>query len=216
MLLHNRKPNYCSIFMIMCNIKRTALCLLLLVFSLSFAETYSKAYLESLIGDGYTIASNGIAEGNLNFDDYIDVILVLDIVEPTETNIETRPLGIFFGQEDGSLLLYKAFSKVNYCQSCGGAFGDPFDGTVIDNGTFTVSDYGGSAWRWFVNRTFSFNPEDNRFYLEEFSEAYYNSYTTSEIDLDTLNIETWTSETFGAVTLDEFDTDTLESYKTKP
>ena len=197
--------------MAMNSIKRTALFLLVFVFSLSFAETYSKAYLESLVGSGYAIASGGIAEGNLNFDDFVDVILVLDILELTQTNEGTRPLGIFFGQEDGTLLLYKAFSKVNYCQSCGGTFGDPFEGIEIDNGTFTVSDYGGSAWRWSVSRTFGFNPEDNRFYLEQFTEDSFNVF-----DLDTAKSETWTSETFGDVTLDEFDTDALESYKTIP
>ena len=197
--------------MTMNSIKRTALCLLVFVFSLSFAQTYTRAYLESLIGSGYVIASGGISEGNLNFDDFVDVILVLDILEPTQTNEETRPLGIFFGQEDGTLLLYKAFSKVNYCQSCGGTFGNPFEGIEIDNGIFTVSDYGGSAWRWSVSRTFRFNLEDNRFYLKQFTEDSFNVF-----DLDTSKTETWTSETFGKVTLDEFDTNKLESFKVIP
>lgn len=180
--------------------------------TVTLAQNYSDAYVRSLIPEGYTIAFQGIAEGDLNFDDFADVIVVLDAldaVEIAEVDEETRPLMIFFGQDNGELTLYHTFTKVNLCQNCGGVWGDPFESVTIDNGTFTLVDYGGSSWRWSVVKRFSFSPESTQFYLELLSTSNFHASDPE----NTMDKGVWTRETFGTVPLHTFDTYALERYQ---
>jgi hypothetical protein len=117
--------------------------------------------------------------GNLNFDNYQDLIIVLkSLKEDTSNNLDhpiKRPLLILFGDSNYNYKLAFQNNNVVYCNICGGMMGDPFNNVIIKNGYFTVEHYGGSAWRWTEFITFKFDKVSKRFYLHrEDSESYHN------------------------------------------
>ena len=61
--------------------------------------------------------------------------------------------------------------EVVLCKSCGGIFGDPYNGIELKANILKVSNYGGSAWRWSENYTFRFQD-----YEWQLIGATYDSY----------------------------------------
>lgn len=60
------------------------------------------------------------------------------------------------------------------CKSCGGVFGDPYNGVELKNNILKISNYGGSAWRWSENYTFRF--QNNEWQLIGATyDSYYNA-----------------------------------------
>ena len=66
-----------------------------------------------------------------------------------------RPLLILVSDKDKNLTEVKRNETIVLCSQCGGIFGDPFNGVEVGKETFTVSHYGGSAWRW--SNSYKFN-----------------------------------------------------------
>src|SRR5436309_2057527 len=88
---------------------------------------------------GYAILDT--ASGDLNFDNFQDLILVLTTIgEDTARDADDykRPLLILLGHADKSFSLAARNDDVVYCFQCGGVFGDPYDGVDIKSGFFTV------------------------------------------------------------------------------
>ena len=92
-----------------------------------------------------------LESADLNGDGTKDFILVTEKSKPEPTENDTddsRSLLIIVSGAGGKLKLAVRNEKVVYCRSCGGAFGDPFDGAEANRSSFTVYNYGGSWQRW--------------------------------------------------------------------
>ena len=115
---------------------------------------------------------------DLNRDGRPDAILVL---EPTlkpgddERAERPRPLLILIGEPDGRYREAARNSKVVYCSSCGGMMGDPFNGVDVGPGTFTVTNAGGSGWRWGVSYRFNYSRRDGAWQLVRVQEDDYHA-----------------------------------------
>jgi hypothetical protein len=103
-------------------------------------------------------------QSDLNSDGILDFLLVLEKMEPSDSEGE-RSLLIITGDNSGNLSLAKRNDKVIYCLSCGGALGDPFASIEVGKNTFTVNHYGGSAWRWTSSYKFNYSRRDNSWQL---------------------------------------------------
>lgn len=121
------------------------------------------------------------ATGDLNLDEYPDMILVLkdikeDLVEGNSEKESARPLLILVGQADATYSLAAKNDGVVMCGGCGGVFGDPYVGITIKNGYFSAEHYGGSNWRWSRIVTFKYNKAENKWYLyKDGGESYHTS-----------------------------------------
>ena len=108
---------------------------------------------------------------------------------------------ILTGDRAGKLTLVKSNVEVVYCKSCGGAFGDPFDGVEAKRGQFTVYNYGGSAWRWGERYQFNYSRIDKTWQLVRVEEISYNS-TEPQKNYKTKIL---TPKKFGKIDIADFD-----------
>ena len=119
-----------------------------------------------------------LASADLNGDGLQDFVLVLERqkAKPSEPDIEDRqrPLLILVRQPGGALKEAKRNVRIIYCSTCGGMMGDPFQGVQVGPKTFTVSHYGGSAWRWSVNYKFNYSRRDNSWQLVLVEESSFH------------------------------------------
>ena len=154
--------------------------------------------------------ANAIAleSADLNGDGTTDFILVTE-PQMAKTNDEEsdseRTLMILTRGGDGKLTLAKSNKEVVYCKSCGGAFGDPFDSIEAKRNTFTVYNYGGSAWRWGERYQFNYSRIDKTWQLVRVEEISYNSTEPDK------NIKTkiFTPKKFGKIDIADFDIDRI-------
>jgi len=120
-----------------------------------------------------------VESGDLNGDGRKDYVLVLHRTKPErdQSNLPAneRPLLILIRGVDGKLSVAKRNEQIVNCSECGGAMGDPFQGVEVGRGTFTVSDYGGSAWRWSYEYKFNYSTRDKTWQLVRVKEANFNS-----------------------------------------
>ncbi len=99
---------------------------------------------------------------DLNGDNLTDYLIVL---ETTGSDGGERSLLIITRGKDGSLRLAKRNDRAVYCSSCGGMMGDPFQGISAGRKSFSISHYGGSAWRWSVTTRFNYSRRDDTWQL---------------------------------------------------
>ncbi len=163
---------------------------------------YSKQ-LSQFIPKGYSVLDT--ASGNLNLDDYTDMILILkkdneaeisDVVD----NSGKRPLLILLGQADGTAKKAAKNDNTVLCVDCGGVFGDPYNGITIKNGYFSVEHYGGSNWRWTRIVTYKYDKKEQNWYLHKDGGM---SYHTSEPENAEETVRT--TKEFGKVKFVDFD-----------
>ena len=138
--------------------------------------------------------------GDLNRDEYLDLLIVLRLVEKFVPDDEPRSLMIYTGNGDGSFTLAAESDAVVMCESCGGVYGDPYDGLAIKNGYFSVEHYGGSAWRWTRIITFKYNSEQETWLLHR--DAGESMYLFEPDEEPTQNI--WNQEHYGKMKFTEY------------
>lgn len=92
-----------------------------------------------------TLDSIGFVANGRRFD-----LIILEHVEDWEA---ARPLLLYRYQDNVRDLLIRNDSLV-LCRTCGGVFGDPYDGVRFANDTLRIHHYGGSAWRWSITHAF--------------------------------------------------------------
>ncbi len=153
--------------------------------------------LDDFIPEGYKILDT--KKGDLNRDQFMDVILILQQEDEQDDSEVVRPLLILIGDANNQLQLAARNDNVVLCESCGGMFGDPYQTTTIKNGYFTVEHYGGSAWRWTKYITFEYITEQNNWFLHKITEESYHT-----ADPDNVNRTTQTVEQFGAVFFEDY------------
>lgn len=141
---------------------------------------------------------------DLNADHLPDLLLVMQ--QPTDTTkADTeqegkRQLYVLLQQANAQYKMVAQNSKVVYCQNCGGVMGDPYTGITINpDQSFTVSNYGGSAWRWGIDYTFAYKNNDF-FWIKETSTIF------SSADPEHGETKQRTETQLGKVTLNNFDT----------
>jgi hypothetical protein len=163
-----------------------------LMFS-SFAEGIIYLELDELPAEIRPFVEKGtsplfFASADLNGDGLQDFVLVLERqkAKPSDPDIEDRqrPLLILVQQSDGALKEVKRNEKVVYCSTCGGLMGDPFQGVVVEPKSFTVSHYGGSAWRWSIDYVFNYSHEDKTWKLARVEQSSFHAFEPDNVKRD--------------------------------
>ena len=120
-----------------------------------------------------------VGAADLNGDGRKDYVLVLEKQKARDSDpaIEEaqRPLLIVIRQAEGSLKVHKRSDRLVYCSTCGGMMGDPLDSIQVYPGAFTVSHYGGSAWRWSNAYQFAYSRRDDSWQLVRVEETSFHS-----------------------------------------
>jgi hypothetical protein len=145
-----------------------------------------------------------IGSADLNGDGRADFLLVLEkdkAPSGDETLQGQRPLLILTRQPDGALKLARRNDRVVYCSTCGGAMGDPFQPPSVGTKTFSVSAYGGSAWRWSVDYRFNYSRRDDAWQLVRVEESNFHA---SEPDSAKSKVYTPPKD-FGKIDIGDFD-----------
>ena len=83
--------------------------------------------------------------GDLNHDGMADIVVVVEQNHGIDTG--SRTLYVMLGAEDGSFKVCWQSNNIMVSGE-GGVLGDPFSGVYIEDGTLTISHYGGSSHRW--------------------------------------------------------------------
>jgi hypothetical protein len=120
-----------------------------------------------------------VESGDLNGDGTKDYVLVLskprvETEQFDEAGEANRPTLILIRDASGKLSLAASNDRVAYCRSCGGVFGDPFQGVEIKGMSFTVSNYGGSSDRWTDDFTFAYSRRDHTWQLTRVEKGAFN------------------------------------------
>lgn len=159
--------------------------------------------LKKFIPENYAILDS--TKGNLNLDEFNDMILVLKKNgEKESSNVvddpEERPLLILTGNSKNEYKLEERNDNTVYCIDCGGIMGDPFVGIVIKKGFFSVEHYGGSAWRWSKTITYKYYKNDRNWFLHKdgFESFHVNDPEKVESKIKTV-------KDFGKVSFKNFD-----------
>lgn len=112
-----------------------------------------------------------------------------------------RTLKIALRSTNGSLKIVKANGKVAFCRSCGGVFGDPFDGLAASNKGFSVSHYGGSSWRWTFTSSFAYSRRDATWQLISVEQSSFHASDPDNIESKTFR----PPRDFGKIDIADFD-----------
>jgi len=147
-----------------------------------------------------------IETGDLNGDGRKDFILVISNVVPKDAPYEEggggRSVLVIIRESDGSLSLAARNDLAAMCKSCGGAFGDPFEGVVIRGTRFTVMNYGGSSDRWSYSYTFAYSQRDRTWQLVRVEESHFSAHDPDR----TMKTTRYTPpKHFGLITFADFD-----------
>ena len=140
---------------------------------------------------------------DLNGDGTTDFILVTEKNTADtmgEDRDNERTLMILTRDREGKLKLVKSNKQAVYCKSCGGVFGDPFASLEVKPNSFTVNNYGGSAWRWGESYQFNYSRTDKTWQLVR---AESESYHTS--DPNKVKTKIRTPKSFGKIDIADFD-----------
>jgi hypothetical protein len=117
---------------------------------------------------------------DLNGDGLQDYILVLERENPSlkdeyDYPKNERPLLILVRGADNKLTEAKRNERIVMCSKCGGMMGDPFEGVTVAKNTFTVTHYGGSAWRWSVDYKFNYSRIDKTWQLVRIEQTSFHA-----------------------------------------
>jgi hypothetical protein len=167
--------------------------------------------LKSFIPKNYSAIN--MSSGDANLDGLSDKILVLrKNTEETSSNYDEnkpdkRPLLLLLGQSDNSYKLVFRNDNAVYCIDCGGVFGDPFTGTTIKNGYFSIEHGIAGGQHWEQVTTFKYDRLKKNWFLYK---DHYISYKLNEsndpdaealvLDVDKMEI----SKDFGIISIDKF------------
>ncbi len=161
------------------------------------------AEIKSFVPAGYDVLN--ATSGDLNRDAFADVILVLNKPNERETsNVgdepEKRPLLILLGESGNKFKFAARNDEVVLCVTCGGVFGDPFEGITIKSGYFSVEHYGGSAWRWTKTITFKYSPAIKNWLLSSIGSESFHA-----LDPDNGKSTIKTPKNFGKSCFEKYD-----------
>ncbi|MCB1321575.1 MAG: hypothetical protein KDK34_15075 [Leptospiraceae bacterium] len=123
--------------------------------------------------------------GDLNADGRDDLVLVVDGPAANENETSQRVVLILEKPVDGYVLAARSHTTA-FCRECGGVFGDPSNPPDIQNGVLTISNYGGSAWRWGVS--YSIRKQQGNYTLIGYTSSAFHAAseecTETEVDFN--------------------------------
>lgn len=141
--------------------------------------------LMSYIPHGYTVLNQ--SSGDANLDGITDCILVLKENEEdsnsdyADDRPSRRPLLLLLGMGDSLYRLAYRNDNAVLCVDCGGVFGDPFTGTTIKNGYFSIEHGIAGGIHWEQVTTFKFDKsKDNWFLYKDHFISYKLNNSTDE------------------------------------
>ena len=137
--------------------------------------------LGSFVPKGYAILDT--LYGDLNMDANKDAMLILKIKDEKDTSNADRPLLILEGISKDKYKLAGRNDHIVFCASCGGAMGDPYHGATIENGSFSIMHYGGSAQRWTQIITFTYQAKTGKYILQSDAGESFNSTEPNKIKI---------------------------------
>lgn len=122
-----------------------------------------------------------MVETDFNGDGIMDCIGVLDLSSPVwgggELGWPPRILFALTGEGKGGYRLDFQDEKLIRTRSEGGVYGDPYQNLTAEGSSFTTHSYGGSAWKWWEDYTYTY--QEGIWYLTSSEEGYgYGGYTT--------------------------------------
>lgn len=174
----------------------------LLLISTIYGQDQYTAF-SKFIPKNYSILS--ISKGNLNLDKIEDVILVLkkdgeDSLSSAEKPIKRKTL-ILIGQANGSYKLVVQHDNLVYYYNYDLNFKDAFVDLNIENGSFSISHYGGFVQRWGRSSEFKYNLKDKNWYLVK---DEYSTFEATDPE-NTEKEKVLTEKEFGKIPLNKFD-----------
>ena len=167
--------------------------------------------LKFFIPSGYSAIS--VSAGDANLDGVTDRILVLrkNTEETTSNYAENKPdkrsFLLLLGQPDSTYQLAVKNDNAVYCIDCGGVFGDPFTGTTIKNGYFSIEHGIAGGQHWEQVTTFKFDKAKGNWFLYKDHFVSYKFNDSDDENADALVKETDKLETvknFGIIPFDKF------------
>ena len=167
--------------------------------------------LKAFIPNGYSVIN--FSTGDANLDGMTDEILVLrkNTEETTSSYAEgkpdKRPLLLLLGQVNNTYKLAYRNDNAVYCIDCGGAFGDPFTGTTIKNGYFSIEHGISGGQHWEQVTTFKFDKAKGVWFLYKDHFISYKLNESNNENAEALVKETdklETAKNFGVVSFDNF------------
>ncbi len=175
--------------------------------------------LKAFVPNEYAVIN--VSTGDANLDGLADKILVLrKNTEETTSNYaenkpDKRPLLLLLGQADKTYTLAFRNDNAVLCIDCGGVFGDPFTGTTIKKGYFSIEHGISGGKHWESVTTFKFDKAKGNWFLYK---DHFISYKLNESndenaealvkEIDTLE----TIENFGIVPFDKYNTYSDKGY----
>src|SRR6185436_8160023 len=148
-----------------------------------------------------------LEKADLNGDGAEDFVLVLEKEKPAKDAddfpVGQRPLLILLRGADGKLTAAKRNDRIVMCSSCGGVFGEPFEGVIAKRNSFSVEHYGGSAERWKFSYKFNYSRIDKTWQLVRVDEIHYHTSNPNK-----MNAKIYTPpKHFGKIDVADFDPD---------
>ena len=151
-----------------------------------------------------------VSTADLDRDGDQDYVLVLERQDEKYLDLDSsdgqRPLLVIVRAADGSLGVAKRSERAVMCSTCGGVMGDPFMEVTAGPGTFSISHYGGSAWRWSADYRFNYSRRDATWQLVEVKGA---SFHVNEPEKEELRRYTPPKD-FGKIDIADFDPEDFE------
>ncbi|MCB0698503.1 MAG: hypothetical protein H6551_01965 [Chitinophagales bacterium] len=137
--------------------------------------------------------------GDLNRDNYEDVLLVLEPTADPDYMIN-RAVMLLTRNEDSTLKIAAMCKNGALCKECGGMMGDPLANVVINKGYFTIEHFGGSREKWTDDPTFKYNKEHGKWYLHRRSKQVHDGLDPENGSSSTM----LTTKDFGVVDFEDF------------
>jgi len=168
--------------------------------------------LKTFIPNGYSAIN--VSTGDANLDSVPDKILVLrKNTEETSSNYaenkpDKRPLLLLLGQTGNTYKLACRNDDAVYCIDCGGAFGDPFTGTTIMRGYFSIEHGISGGQHWEQVTTFKYDQAKANWFLYKDHFISYKLNNSKDENAETLVKETdklKTVKNFGMIAFARFD-----------
>jgi len=142
--------------------------------------------LADFIPEGWMLRDSAMLDFNEDgVTDYVGVLEYESNIMGEEFYLSPRILFAVYGDKNGGYCLSFQDANLIRDRSEGGVFGDPYMPLTAEGSSFTTHTYGGSAWRWSEDYTYTY--EGGEWYLTSSEESYgYGDYETSYAENDYL------------------------------
>jgi hypothetical protein len=133
------------------------------------------------IPKNYTVLDS--AQADFNRDGLIDIVFVIE-----KRNVDDTERGLLILQKDKMGYTLNTLNKTAlYCKTCGGVYGDPYNGITFNNNVLKLHNYGGSSWRWLNEHTFRYQNKQWQLIGMSYN-SYHNAACEESCDVSTCSL----------------------------